>query len=338
MLKKRILIAIIISFLLINQTNIIKAAPITASETDGPVTLAVAPVQWNETGSFEVSAPTVNVFDSSEAKKSVFILYKGMQFKSQKIVDKDGVKWLQTKFGSKNYFIHAVEADGKTNVTPVGTVSIASVKEETGAIKDEYGILDQPHRFVIKLVKEAGAKGSGRLETYEKTDNGYIFRNSYQVRYPKVGPKSIYGDLKTVGGPVIRYVYRTTNTSRGGSSAGKSFGGYKISYPMPHDALPYLQNGTMSVQAYNNIPAINEKNGVFTPHPHSQLGADLVIHTDVWGSLGCIIMKNDDMAKLYLKDIVTENNKEIIPLVIYDENVVAPAEGQLFNNPSLHSA
>lgn len=320
MLKNRILMAIIIGFLLVNPTAVTKAAYGTVSE--------VAPSQWNKVGSFKVSAQTVKVYDSLEAKKSTFILYKGMRVKSQNIIDKDGVKWLQSKFGVKNYFIPAVEADGKTNVIPVGDVSIATVKEETVAIQDEYGILDQTHRFAIKLVKEEGSKG--RLETYEKTEDGYVFRNSYQVDYPKDGPKSIYGDLKTVGGPVVRYVYRTTKTSRGGKDAGQSFGGYKISYPMPHDALPYLQNGTMTVQAYNNIPAINEKNGVFTPHPHSKLGADLVIHTDVWGSLGCIILKNDEMADLFLRDLVTENDKEIIPLVIYDENVVAPAEGQLF--------
>lgn len=327
MLKKRIFIAIIIGFLLINPTTGTNAAYGPSYEIDTNGFLVDTSTQWDVTGFFEVSAPTVKVFNSLTAEKSTFILYKGMRIQSQDIVDKDDVKWIETKFGSKTYFIHAVETDGTTNVIPVNTLSISTVMEKTPVIKDYYGILDQPHRFAIKLVKEAGAKG--RLETYEKTDQGYVFRKSYQVRYRKEGPKSIYGDLKSPGGPVIRYVYRTTNTSRGGVEAGQSFGGYKVSYPMPHDALPDLQAGIMSPQQYNKIPAINEKNGVFSPQPHSRLGADIVIHTDVWGSLGCIIMKNEDMADLYLKDLVTKNDKEIIPLVIYDENVVAPAEGQL---------
>lgn len=328
MLKQRILIAIIIGYLVINPTIFTKNTYVTASEMDEIVSFELTTSEWDKTGLFVVSAGTVKAYDSMVLTKPKFTLYKGMQFQSQNIIDKDGVKFIQAKFGNKNYFIPAIQDGGNANVTPVGIYNIASISEETGAIKDYYGILDQPHTYAIKLVKEKGAKG--RLETYEKTDEGYVFRKSYQVKYPKEGPKVIYGDLKTVGGPVVRYVYRTTNTSRGGSSAGKSFGGYKISYPMPHDALPYLEKGTMTVQSYNNIPALNVKNGVYTPHPQGKLGADLVIHTDVWGSLGCIIMKNDQMANLYLKDLVTVNDKEIIPLIVYDENVVAPSEGQLF--------
>lgn len=328
MLKQRILIAIIIGYLVINPTIFTKNTYVTASEMDKRVTFELAISNWDKTGLFEVSAGTVKVYDSTVLTKPKFTLYKGMQFQSQDIIDKDGVKFIQTKFGNKSYFIPALNEVGTTSVRPVGIYNIASVSEETGTIKDYYGILDLPHTYAIKLVKEKGAKG--RLETYEKTEDGYLFRNSYQVKYPKEGPKVIYGDLKTVGGPVVRYVYRTTNTSRGGSSAGKYFGGYKISYPMPHDALPYLQKGTMNIQSYNNIPAISVKNGVYTPHPRGKLGADLVIHTDIWGSLGCIIMKNDQMANLYLKDLVTVNDKEIIPLIVYDENVVAPTEGELF--------
>lgn len=326
MLKNRLLNAIIIGFLLTNPTAVVKAAYGTTAVNDS-APVVITPAQWSATGMFEVSAPTVNVFDAIDAKKPAFILYKGMQIQGQNLIDKDGSKWLQVKFGSKNYFILAVDPYG-TKVMPVNDLSISSVKEETGAIKDEYGILNQPHHFAIKLVKEAGAVG--RLETYEKTDTGYVFRNSYDVKYRKEGPKTTYGDLKSPGGPVIRYVYRTTKTSRGGIEDGQRFGGYKVSFPMPHDALPYLESGKMSPQEYNKIPAINEKNGIFSPQPHSRLGADIVIHTDIWGSLGCITLKNGDMANLFEKDLVTENDKELIPLIIYDENIVAPAQGQLF--------
>jgi len=60
------------------------------------------------------------------------------------------------------------------------------------------------------------------------------------------------------------------------------------------------------------------------------LGADILIHTKRWGSAGCVNVENEEMSYLYNEDLVTENDKEIIPLIIYDEEVVAPPMGQLF--------
>lgn len=198
------------------------------------------------------------------------------------------------------------------------------------ATVDPYGILAEPHHFAVKLVKEPGAKGM--LETYEKTETGeYVLRNTYPVTYRKEGPKTKYGDLKSPGGPVIRYIYRTTRTGMGGrNKAGETFGAYKVSYPMPYDALPYLQDGKMSLAQFNKIPAINRIDGILYPHPRGMLGADIVIHTKVKGSLGCINIENEEMARFYNEDLVTENDKEIIPLIIYDEDVVAPWVGQIF--------
>jgi len=195
---------------------------------------------------------------------------------------------------------------------------------------DLYGILSEPHRFAVKQVKEPGAKG--RLETYEKTETGeYVLRNTYDVTYRKDGPKAIYGDLKSPGGPVIRYIYRTTRTGMGGrNKAGKAFGAFKVSYPLPYDALPYQQNGEMSLAQFNKIPAINRIDGILYPHPRGMLGADIVIHTQLKGSLGCLNIANEEMYRLYNEDLVSENDTEIIPLVIYDEDVTAPAVGQLF--------
>jgi hypothetical protein len=109
-----------------------------------------------------------------------------------------------------------------------------------------------------------------------------------------------------------------------------SFGVYKVRYPMPHDALPYLLEGKMTLGQYNNIPAINKIGNEFYPHPGSMLGADIVIHTARKGSRGCIILENSEMGKLYREDLQTENDKELIPFIIYDEDRVAPPEGTLF--------
>ena len=116
----------------------------------------------------------------------------------------------------------------------------------------------------------------------------------------------------------------------GWDASGDPFGVYKTSFPMPHDGLPHLLKGNISTYQYNKLPAINQNsNGEFLPHPGSYMGADIVLHTKRKGSRGCINIENEAMSYLYHKDLVTELDREIIPLVIYDEDVIAPPIGKL---------
>lgn len=190
-------------------------------------------------------------------------------------------------------------------------------------IVDEYGILDMPHQYAVKFVKYPGAQG--RLETYKKEGDEYVMTNTYITYYRKDRPKDKYGDLKSPGGNVIRYLYRTTNTGMGGwNKEEESFGAYKVSYPMTHDARPSLESGKMSQAQFDKIQAINYINGHLYSHPHSMLGSDIVLHTKIKGSRGCITVPNEPMSRLYHEDLVTENDQEIIPFVTYDEDVIAP--------------
>ena len=195
-------------------------------------------------------------------------------------------------------------------------------------IVDEYGIFDIPHQYAVKFVKYPGAQG--RIETYKKEGDKYVMQHTYTTYYRKEGPKNKYGDLKSPGGNVVRYLYRTTNTGMGGwDKDGQSFGAYKVSYPMPHDARPLLESGKMSQAQFDKIPAINYISDRLYPHPPSMLGADIVLHTKTRGSRGCITIPNEAMSRMYHEDLVTENDKEIIPLIIYDEDIIAPPIGQL---------
>jgi hypothetical protein len=283
--------------------------------------VAKAETAWNIDSAFTVTPEKLPVFgEPAMDSGSKFYLYKGMDFTPSETRTQDGTEWF--KVGNTSFWVPALEPNGVVNLT-------METGSRTAKPIDLYGILDQPHRFAVKMVKGPGAKG--RIETYEKVGESYIFRNSYEIAYRKEGPKEKYGDLKTPGGPVIRYIYRTTRSSRNGrSKEGAPFGVFKISYPMPHDALPDLLSGKMSVAEYNKIPAINYVGDTLYPQPEGMLGADILIHTQRWGSLGCVEVENEAMSKLYNEDLVTVNDKEIIPLVIYDENVVAPPVGQLF--------
>lgn len=111
------------------------------------------------------------------------------------------------------------------------------------------------------------------------------------------------------------------------------FGVFKVSFPMPHDLEPLLEKGLISQAQYDKIPVINyhgpEGSQMLMPHPASAVGADIVLHTARKGTLGCIIVENEAMSRLYHEDLVTENDQEIIPFVIYDEGVEAPPIGQL---------
>jgi len=284
--------------------------------------LANAQGRWGLGQTFVVSSAQLPVYQEPEmGSKPGPSLYKGMTFVPSEEVNRDGIDWF--KVGTRSIWVPAMESGGITNVS-AEDAEIASPK-----IIDLYGILDQPHRYAVKLVKFPEAKG--RLETYEKTDSGYQLRKTYEVTYRKEGLKDKYGDLKSPGGPVIRYLYRTTSSAMNGrDNEGQSFGVYKVSYPMPHDALPYLLSGKMTLAQYANIPAINRIGGKLYPHPHSMLGADILIHTARRGSLGCFNIENEAMSSLYHNDLVTENDQEIIPFVIYDEGVVAPPTGELF--------
>ncbi len=283
-----------------------------------PGTLAQG--RWSLGQTFTVTSDQLPVYQEPGVGSQPGLLYKGMSFVPIEEVSRDGVDWF--KVGSRSLWVPAIENGGVVNIA-------AEAESPSPGIIDLYGILNQPHRYAVKMVKEEGAKG--RIETYEKTDSGYRLRYTYQITYRKDGPKDKFGDLKSPGGPVVRYLYRTNRSSMNGwSKDGSQFGVFKVSYPMPHDALPDLLSGKMSLEAYNKIPAINRIGDTLYPHPHSMLGADILIHTVRWGSLGCVNIENEAMSFLYNKDLVTENDKEIIPLVIYDENVIAPPEGQLF--------
>ncbi len=281
--------------------------------------LANAQGRWSLDQTFVVSSAQLTLYQEPRIdSKPGPSLYKGMTFVPSEGVNRDGINWF--KVGDRSLWVPAQESGGIVNVA-----ADDGIRESQ--IIDLYGILDQPHRYAVKLVKFPDAKG--RLETYEKTDTGYTIRHTYDVTYRKEGQKDKYGDLKSPGGPVIRYLYRTTKSSMNGWSNGQPFGVYKVSYPMPHDALPYLLNGKMTLAQYAKIPAVNRIGDKLYPHPHSMLGADIVLHTKRWGSAGCLNIENEAMSSLYHEDLVTENDQEIIPFVIYDEDVVAPPIGQL---------
>ncbi|MBU0577277.1 hypothetical protein KKF73_01780 [Patescibacteria group bacterium] len=232
----------------------------------------------------------------------------------------DGYKWF--RLGNENYWVPVLEPGGISNLTVKNS-------SELNVIEDYYGILEMPHNFAVKLVKYPEAEG--RIETYRKVGDEYVLQYTYPVSYRKEGKKEIYGDLKTVGGNVVRYMYRTMRSSMDGwDASGDPFGVYKISYPMPHDGLPKLFSGSLSLAQYNELPAINRNPaGNYLPHPGGRLGADIVLHTKRKGSSGCINIENEAMSYLYHQDLATELDREIIPLVIYDEDVIAPPVGQL---------
>ncbi len=263
----------------------------------------------------------IEVYSKTEESASAsFSLYPGMSFEATDIALKEGALWIGLKAGGREFWIKGFENNERTVMTE-------SPQKKT--IVDSYGILKLPHQYAAKMVKIPGAEG--RLETYEKIDGKYVLNNVYTVTYPREGAKSIYGDLKTVGGPVVRYMYRTLRTGMSGRNQnGNEFGVFKISYPMPQDALPHFLNGHIGAGQYNNIPTVNERNGFFSPHPHSYMGADILIHTARKGSRGCVNIENEAMSKLYREDLTTENDREIIPLVIYDEDMKPPAPGTLF--------
>ena len=295
---------VIIRFLLVTLLIIGLLIP-----TSAQASLLLSILQQN----YQVMLNKTPVYYSPEDEKPVSYLYGETDV--HMLEDKED--WYQVEINRRNYWI------------PKSDLNMSMKNESGKRIQDIYGILEQPHNYAIKLVKFEGAKG--RLETYKKIDRYYIFQNSYEVTYPKEGPKDLYGDLKTVGGPFVRYVYRTTRSGMNGRNKdGEFFGVYKISYPMPHDALPYFIEGKMGMYGYNRIPILNYRGEELIPHPHSMMGADILIHTAAKGSLGCINVKNEEMATLYHEDLVTENNKEIIPLIIYDEDMEAPEVGQLF--------
>ncbi len=292
----------ILTFLFTHQTN---AASLWGPQQVYSVNRYVLPVYSN---------PAIQ-------KKPLFYIYKGMNIEPTDISFKNGYKWF--KIGLSDYWVPALEPSGRANL-------LVNRNPNRYKMIDMYGILNLPHQYAVKLVKLKGAKG--RLETYKKVGDKYLWKKSYEVKYPKEGPKNIYGDLKTVGGPVIRYLYRTTRSGMNGYNKNhKRFGVYKVSYPMPHDGLAYLVKNKMTISQYNNLPTINyQKNNELYPHPGSMLGADIVIHTAKKGTIGCIILENELMSDLYYRDLVTKNNTEIIPFIIYDEGMKASVEGKLF--------
>jgi hypothetical protein len=289
------------------------------------LTHTTAAQTWGLDQTFTVASKTMLAFNVPDVNSdSKFTLYEGMQLKPTDALVVNGYKWF--KIGEKGYWIPAVEPQGVVHLTPYENPNQPK-------IVDLYGIMDMPHRYVAKWVKYHGAQG--RIETYKKVGDEYVMQHTYTIYYRKDGPKAKYGDLKSPGGPVIRYLYRTTRSGMNGwDKTGQHFGVYKVSFPMPHDALPHLLAGRINTAQYNKIPAINwqgeDENRILAPHPTSYMGANIVLHTKRRGSRGCITIQNERMSFLYNEDLVTENDKEIIPFVIYDEDVIAPAIGELF--------
>ncbi len=280
---------------------------------------------WRDFTRFEVASNELPVYGTpSKDSRPKFNLYKGMEIESVVADIVDGEKWLKIDSSRGQHWIPASEKGGIYNVS--------AVAEAKSGIVDYYDILEQPHNYAVKLVKYAD-KPEGRIETFKRIDGDYVHHKTYNVTYPKVGPKDRYGDLKTVGGPVVRYLYRTKRSSMNGYLNGERFGVYKVSYPMPHDALPWVLEGRMSLAEYNRIPTINyrgpENDKQLYPHPQGRLGADILIHTEKHGSLGCILVDHAEMYDLFFEDLVSESNKEIIPFIIYDEDMVPTPEGQL---------
>lgn len=219
------------------------------------------------------------------------------------------------------------------NETKEKVLTFLKKEQAPSSIVDRYGILKMPHQYAVKFVKYSGS--IGRLETYKKISDEYVMQHTYTADYPKEGPKQSPWDMRTAGGNTIRYLYRTTRSGMNGWDKNREhFGVYKVSFPMPHDLEPLLKAGKISEAQYNKIPIINyqgSKGGkMLYPHPKSAVGADIVLHTAKRGSRGCIMVENEAMSRLYHEDLVTENDQEIIPFVIYDEDVVAPPIGELF--------
>jgi hypothetical protein len=289
------------------------------------LTHTTAAQTWGLDHTYRVASKTMLAFAVPDVNSgNKFTLYEGMQIDPNDVLVANGYKWF--RIGKSGYWVPAVEPQGITHLTP-------NIDPSSAHIVDLYGIMDMPHRYAVKMVKYEGAQG--RIETYEKVGNKYVMRHTYTLYYRKEGPKSVYYDLKSPGGPVIRYIYRTTRSRMNGWDKNRQhFGVYKVSYPMPHDALPHLLSGQISTEQYNKIPVINwqgeGENRMLYPHPSSYMGADIVLHTKRRGSRGCITIQNERMSYLYHHDLVTENDKELIPFVIYDENVIAPPIGQLF--------
>ncbi len=277
--------------------------------------------RWDVDDTYEVASDTITVYSQPDIhSEPQFILYKGMDIEPAETKFVDGHLWF--KLADKNYWVVALEPGGNAQLT-------AKISTDVQYIEDYYGILDRPHNYAMKMVKRPGAVG--HMETYSKVGDEYVFRNVYELSYRKEGMKDAYGDLKTIGGHVVRYLYRTTRSSMNGwDASGEHFGVYKTSFPMPHDGLPHLLKGDISIYQYNKLPAINQhSNGEFYPHPGSYMGADIVLHTKRKGSRGCINIENEAMSFLYHEDLVTELDREIIPLIIYDEDVIAPPIGKL---------
>ena len=279
-------------------------------------------IAQNSSIGYEVVSDTLSVyFEPNTDSRQAFLVYRGMDIEPTDVLVEKDYRWL--KFGRAGYWVPMIE--------PGGVVNIIQKREgRSTIIEDYYGILEQPHRYAVKLVKKPGAVAY--METYSKVGGEYILRHSYDVSYRREGQKDAYGDLKTVGGHVVRYLYRTTRSSMNGWNAdGELFGVYKTSFPMPHDGLPHLLDGRISTFQYNKLPAINRhSNGVLYPHPGSYMGAYIVLHTKRKGSRGCLNIENEAMSYLYHEDLVTEPDREIIPLIIYDEDMIAPPVGELF--------
>ncbi len=279
--------------------------------------------QWDIGNTFIITAETIKVYKEPNVySEPLFTLYKEMEIKPSDSFAMDGYKWF--KLGVKDYWIPAIE--------PGGIVNVATLNNHKSQIKDAYGILNRPHNFAVKFVKYPGAVG--RIETYKKINGEYVLQHTYTATYSKEGQKSRPDDLKTAGGNVVRYLFRTNRSlMTGWAGNGEPFGVYKVSFPMPHDALEPLLNGRISLYEYNEIPVISTlPNGELTRHPLSRMGGDVALHTDEKGSSGCINIENEAMSRLYHEDLVTENDREIIPFIIYDEEVKAPPIGQLLVN------
>lgn len=295
-----------------------------AKETQKTASISLPKInRWNLDDSYEISAKTLTVHSQPDIHSPVqFTLYHGMEINPTEVQIIGGYRWF--RITERNFWIAAIEPGGISNLT---------IKDSSQAnyIEDYYGILEMPHRYAVKMVKEPGAVG--RIETYRKESAGYILQNTYEISYRKEGEKTKYGDLKTIGGNVVRYLYRTTRSSMNGwDNDGEPFGVFKTSFPMPHDGLPHLLAGKINTYQYNKLPAINRHlNGELMPHPGSYMGADIVLHTKRKGSRGCINVENEAMAYLYHEDLVTELNTQIIPLIIYDEGVIAPPIGTLLD-------
>ena len=100
---------------------------------------------WADNGVFAVARQAIDIFGAPDIhSEPEFKIYRNMSFSPAETIIQNGYKWF--KLGNKNYWAPAVEPNGIVNF-------VAEPKSENRRILDLYGIMNQPHRYAVKMVK-----------------------------------------------------------------------------------------------------------------------------------------------------------------------------------------